>query len=757
MICRLLAQKTTDGWLLRMDSDPQPATPFVTRTIRAVAQNAVPLSPLLPMPPLAESSRWAGKPHAVLCGAPDFQTIDAVYHRLLENNPKADEVALFGDYLTAVLLGPNLDILEASSSTPVDLRLVLDDPNLQRLPWEMMYGPPANIPPGPNAPLSARPNRRFAINREVPLAAGDVRTAPHCESPLKVLFVAESKIDNLLRPGAEFLGLLRHLRIPVSATFQGDFVSASIRLRFLPEADIDELKSECRKFQPSVLHFICHGESDPGGGPSRIILRGRDPGSPQGESRPRPVTADRLVDELTEDNGWLPPVFVLNACYTATLPNQPARIEDAHLPFAAQIVRRGAAVAVGMAGEVADPACQMFTLRFYQALVTGTCLIDAASQARRAVLTAWPEYQQSIEWSRPALFLASGLDGTVHLNSTSTFQAMLVAERFRQDGAIPRMMCGRYEMMVAYDRLVSLTEEPGYDPLLVAFTVEDSVKGLGKTRLLEEFAIRSVVDGFLPCLIRADGEMPRSLLDFALTLTETIDVTRRNFRVASALDSEAMRLAFEALNGRSPSVSDRQAYRSLRSTIKNIPAESQPSKLQILDAIRKDCAQLAADVEAVTNRSHRVLLLFDEFDRWVGAYDKVLENVDFAGLGTPEIPIPVVLNYVTSSAEGQNIQKKLKRLPPERRPELRRFETEVDREIVYRQLLLSEWRRAPKQTREAAEVVKKFFGGLHSRTGGLPQTFLDPKIESFIDGFMYAPNNAIVDADYETALRAFGA
>jgi hypothetical protein len=44
--------------------------------------------------------------------------------------------------------------------------------------------------------------------REARLIHSSEVADPQCESPLKVLFVAESKVDPILRPGAEFLGLL---------------------------------------------------------------------------------------------------------------------------------------------------------------------------------------------------------------------------------------------------------------------------------------------------------------------------------------------------------------------------------------------------------------------------------------------------------------------------------------------------------------------------------------------------------------------
>jgi hypothetical protein len=482
------------------------------------------------------------------------------------------------------------------------------------------------------------------------------------------------------------------------------------------------------------------------------VLRKRTPGAAVGETKPHPVTADELTGELTENGGWLAPVMVLNACYTASLPQQPARIDDVHLPFAARLVQLGAAMVVGMAGEVADPACQLFTLRFYQALLTQTSVVDAASQARRTVLTAWPAYQQSMEWSRPVLFIAGGLDGTLELGARPTFDMTNAAQRFRRESTRPIMMCDRYDMMAAYDRLVNLTDNLGSDKLMVALAVEENEKGLGKTRLLEEFAVRSVVDGFVPCLIRTEGEVPQNLLGFALALSDAINQTRKNFGLAMLAETEAQLIAFNSLAPPPPDAQRRRTMLGLRSMAKDLGLVAPEI---VLDAIREDCKRLVTDIAAVTGLLHQPMILIDEFHRWAGAYNDVLSCIDFAGIGTPEKPIPVVLNYLTNTAEGLNIHQKLKFLPPERRPILRRFDSETEIEMVYRQLLLSEWRRAPGQTPEACEKAKRLFKNLHDRTRGVPLAFVDYRVQAFIEGVLFE-NDSLVDADYETALRSFG-
>ncbi|MBB5060942.1 hypothetical protein HDF16_005678 [Granulicella aggregans] len=743
---------------MRLASDVPLAAPFSDRFIGVLHENTLPTAQVLPVPPAAESALWAGKPHAAICAATEYDDIDAVYRRILDDNPKSGDVALFGEFLTAVLLGPNLDLLQ-NSPTTVDLRLVFEDPGLQRLPWEMMYGPQVVVS-RPNAPLCARPTGRFAINREVPLRdAEPARSEPYVDFPLRVLFVAESKIDTVLRPGAEFLGLLRHLKIPANPQLRGDFVSAQIKLRFLPEADIERLQQECREFRPSVLHFICHGRLGPAGSASMIVLRKRADGAGEagGRSEPFPVTADELADLLEEDDpttqlpGWLPPVIVLNACYSATSAEETASIEDVHLPFAARLVHRGVAIALGMAGEVADPACQLFTLRFYQALLTGTSVVDAASQARRTVLTAWPAYQESIEWARPVLFIAKGLQGCIQLSPGPTFDLVTAAERFRKDGTVPAMMCDRYDMMVAYDRLVSLTAKPGAGKLLVAVSVEDSDTGLGKTRLLEEFAVRSILDMFVPCIVRKEGEVPRSFLDFALVLTDAINQTRRNFGLPPLVETESRLLAFYSLNVNPAAEQRDRTMMRLRNILKEM-APVEPAL--VLKAIQDDCARLISDIEAKTKLTHRTLILIDEFHRWDSVYPEVLENISFAGLGEDTCPIPVIMNYLSGTSDGQNIWQKVKSLPMERRPSLRRFESEVEISMVYRQLLLSQWSLAPKLSPKAGTTVNAIFKALQEKTRGVPLRFIALDVEAFIEGVRFS--DAFTNADYETALRDFG-
>lgn len=754
MLCRIEGQRANGTMSLSIGSVDAHAA-FTPRTIQIVGGK----SGEFPIPPGEDRHRWTGQPHEPLCRAGAYAQIADVYQRILDNDPQPGEVALFGRYLAEALLGPNLDVIEDHAGT-VDLRLRLDDASLERLPWEMMHSAAG--------PLAARPAHRVSITREVrrdgppadPQAKPVVLELP---LPLKVLFVVGATIDPVLRPGAEFLGLLRHLQIPIDPTFT-QFRNANVHIRYLGDADIESLKQACATFGPSVMHFICHGERDPGTRETRIVLKKVvSPGAGQVVKERLPLSSSDLVGAFVEA-GKVPPIVVLNACYAGGANADQPVSDDGHLPFAADLVKRGVAVAVGMAGEVDDRACQLFALRFYQALLKHEPITDATAQARRAVLAGWPTYQQSVEWARPTLFVAEGVDPTVGTKAPGTLDIIERAERFRQAGKSPRILCDRYEVLTAAQELFELADHPGTDSMLVAVQVDADAKGLGKTRLLEEIAIRSVFDGFVPVIVRADGELPQTFLEFALALSEAMDQTRDHLTLGKMLRTRARLVAFDVLRDAGIPDTDPAAMpdgrfnderHKLRQKLRSLTppgGNTQPGRVR--DAIREDCARLAADAAQRTGAPHRVLVLIDELHRYSGAIEPILDNIEYAGFGTEDEPIPVVVNYVAATSEGETIKTKLQHLPLERKPDLKRFESEQERQLVYRQLVVSAFNVTPNQRRDKKAAVESFFKQLHQTTGGRPIEFTSLKVEYFMVGAKIG--DTLVDANYEDILKQFG-
>jgi hypothetical protein len=730
MECRVEGSRTGDQWRLTLVCIDGAAESFKDRTLKVVNGPGGEF----PFPLDGEEKDWAAGGYAEIAG---------IYRRILDNEPQPGEVAAFGRYLAAMLLGPYLEALEKHTGV-VDLRIRLNDRLLERLPWEMMHSA--------SGPLAARAGHRLSITREIGAGASATLDLP---LPLKVLFVVGATIDPVLRPGAEFLGLLRHLRIPTDATFT-QFRNANAHIRYLGDADIDALKDACHTFAPSVVHFICHGERDPETRETRIVLKKVVPQPGQRVTERLPLTSGELMDAFVEA-GHVPPVVVLNACYAGGANGDQPVSDDGHLPFAADLVKRGVDVAVGMAGEVDDRACQLFALRFYQALLAKEPLTDATSQARRTVLAGWPEYQQSVEWARPTLFVREGLNPKISTSSASTVPIIDLAPRFRVAGKAPEMLCDRYEVLAAAQALFQMAERPGNEQMLAAIRVNADSKGVGKTRILEEIAIRSVFDRFVPVVIRGDIEPPQTFLEFALAMSDAMEETRKHLSLSEVLRTNARTAAFRVA-GIPTDISNKdfklQRY-ALRDKLRSLSPPGGKFELGLVrDAIRDDCAELAGEVEIGTGVVYRVLILIDEFHRYAGVLGTILENIDYEGLGTSAAPIPVVINYVDTGQEGGDIRQKLQHLPLERRVDLKRFENELERELVYRQLIASAFHVVPNQKRDKKAAVEKFFKKLHATTGGRPIEFTTPNVQHFMEGATVG--DTLVDANYEDLLKQYG-
>jgi CHAT domain-containing protein len=173
--------------------------------------------------------------------------------------------------------------------------------------------------------------------------------------------------NDVIRPGAEYLGLVRGLRTN----------ELSLKLHLLLEANVDTLSAAIEEFRPTVVHFICHGDvSSAGAG----FLELTDPQDP---SKSASVYGPSLIGALrTKKNLPLPQIVVLNACYTAAA--RFWKVGQVASPLSVELLQSGVPVVVGMAGRVADQACRLFTRGFYESLLTQGEIAVAAGEGRRA-------------------------------------------------------------------------------------------------------------------------------------------------------------------------------------------------------------------------------------------------------------------------------------------------------------------------------------------------------------------------------------
>ncbi|WP_344836539.1 CHAT domain-containing protein [Nonomuraea dietziae] len=246
----------------------------------------------------------------------------------------------YGRALFAALLGPLWPrVLENHAGRGVELALDLPA-ELHDHMWEAMHDG--------EHPLGANPGLLVAVTRLVPSNAGPppaVRGAP------RVLFASGAKLtEQVILPGAMFLGLLRECE------------SAGLALaRVADGLTLDGLTRRCAAFEPDLVHLVAHGRPDEDG---RVLV----------DLAGAMATPEQLVAALLA-GGRRPLAVVLSVCHTARL--SPASL-------AASLIAAGVPIVVAMDGEIAEPACRLFSKRLVRALLNGDGVAEAAAHGRRA-------------------------------------------------------------------------------------------------------------------------------------------------------------------------------------------------------------------------------------------------------------------------------------------------------------------------------------------------------------------------------------
>jgi hypothetical protein len=664
------------GWRAGITTDAFPGWSADTRILPAGAAG-------FPHPPATERESWLRLWQDVCA-----DLTDAAPKRLYESmlagdpDPKADEVVRFGGYLGAVLLGPWWDaIMRVMPTGPLDLRLDIAaaDAALQRLPWEMtMIG---------NKPLAALPDpkRRIAITR---LIHPDPPPRLHpIALPLRVLFVVGEQMDERLRPGAEYLALLREFSMQDAGAAAGTAVQTRLVLQTKRQA----LQAAIDDFCPSVVHIVAHGRFGASG--PEILLTSEDSSRSEGE----PIGASALAVLLRGNSGEAPPVQVVlvNACHSG----EP---DGSYLSFAADLVAAGIPIAAGMSGEIADGACRIFTRAFYRGLIDCADLDVACAEGRRAAVLFYKEvYTASVEWARPTLFRAAGAVLRVERDEPRIRQARAAARfRVRSDEQI---LCGRMDALQVFQEACTAVRCGGRMGL--AFEVAgreepaDSaarLRRLGKTWLLNELAAQAALEGFVPCVLPnlAAVEVPGNFLLMAMRLAEAMDDTREKFDCPRRYVSSAQRTAFKTLKMQVtlPAVGrDDPDYDDQVADAKQRLRDPPPRGAQWADqaaveaAIRRDLEALVADVAP----GAPAMILVDDLHIYEGAALPFLAALKTYGFGSLGKPASLVFTYLTGEKYGPSITEALASREGEiRRAPLREFIPGVERTLAYRQYIL---------------------------------------------------------------------
>ncbi len=576
----------------------------------------------------------AGLPAAAreLATASDDAAIADVRLRLATGQPQAADIATFGAYLHAVLFGrcwPEIAAAAAGQPLEFALRWPVTQWQLARLPWELVYAPDQES--GRWKALA----RHSVITRLIPGPAScDARKLTI--SP-KVLFVVGAEIDDpAIRPGAEFFSIWERL--------QQQDVYFDFRVLLRPSSQ--QIEAELTSFEPSVVHFICHGDDADGGGRLKLVSK-----DAHGRLTPDSRSAGHFLDLLEGTKGY-PPVVVLSACYSGATGSASARVDA---PLAAQLVDGGVPVVVGMGGRVSDQACRLFAEQFYQALLSGQPITEATALGRRAGLKHGADPDQTIDWALPMLFIADGVDPVLDVDSGEVArvrQRARWAKTLRASPQNPIAFCGRTEAMEALRAL--LDEHTGTQVLVLHETDWMSGKGdkFGMTRVLRELAARSVLDGHVPVLLTfpPGDARPTTANDLLRELSNAVLDAVPFTGAMAGFDSELARLYQLVKVPGSTQVADlpvaiKPLYENWRAS-----GDLQVAAKMIKEALRADLKKLLALGRATLgSESLRAIVLLDDLHEFDAAARTFLDLIDAEGLGDDDEPVPVVFTFSSQS------------------------------------------------------------------------------------------------------------
>lgn len=570
---------------------------------------------------------------AELATATDPAVIDDVRASIVARQLGESDMTTFGGYLHAVLLGPAwATIVAQAAGQPLELALrwPVGDWELARLPWEIMRAiDPAS---GKCSPVAWT----TVITRLVPcqLAEARIRISP------RVLFVIGTDLNDVsIRPGAEFFSVWERL--------QRDGILFDFRV--LQRASSQQIEDEIERFQPSIVHFICHGSEDYQAGELELVST---------DASGRLVTerrnAQRCLDLLRSQANRYPPIVVLSACYSGSQAGPVAARVDA--PLAAALVEGGVPIVVGMGGQVSDIACRLFARRFYAALLSREPVTDAIGEGRRAGLKHGSDPDRSVDWALPMLFLAEHLDPQVDIEAGEVERVRQRADRAHRlrEHPNPIAFCDRIDVMTTLRELLEPTH-----PLQVLALEEtdyynqDPPGKFGKTRVLREIAARAVLAGHLPCLVTfSPGDRrPSSARDLVLRMAQAL-VDAAELCGAAQRDWELRKLYLLINQGAGAPTDALHAEVRDEFQLWQASGEREPSARVMAKALHRDLRTLAGIAQAAWETPDlRVIALVDDVHQFDAAARTFIQLVGPDGIGDLDHPVPVVFAFSSQPSQ----------------------------------------------------------------------------------------------------------
>jgi tetratricopeptide (TPR) repeat protein len=277
---------------------------------------------------------------------------------------------------------------------PRELTLATRNPDLLRLPWELMADGAGSLA------------QRLSVRRQ--LETPEEATPRPAQLPLRLLYIVSRPAD------AGFIDP----RLTTKALFDAlDPLGASVRVDFCRPPTVARMEEMLREGQRAgdpygLVHFDGHGTFLPEAQIGALFFEKPDDGSEP--STADPVAADRLGDLLAS---FTIPFVVLEACRSATV-GKTAVFRS----VAPRLIQAGVGSVLSMGHAVHVEAARLLLDRFYRELVRGTTIGQAVAEARKALRSTPGRWIESgpggrtielTDWFLPHLYQRSVDDALV--------------------------------------------------------------------------------------------------------------------------------------------------------------------------------------------------------------------------------------------------------------------------------------------------------------------------------------------------------
>ncbi|WNG60511.1 CHAT domain-containing protein [Archangium gephyra] len=702
----LISVKTVEsGWTVDIEG-------LETRRLRRSTQG-------FPLPPEQEAQEaYVQHLHA------SPEQIREVYSRILRRLPLKGEMDAFGRYLFDTLLGEAAweQLKARARETDIDfvLRWDADAWALAGLPWEMMKEPEGF--------LARRRRPRVSLVRLAPTV---VQESEVPSIPLRVLFVIGIKGERPHnQPGAEYLAVLNELRD----------AAVPLNSRVLVDATPEKLEKAVEQFQPTIVHFICHGEWN------GIYLREDHSTQVGGQAKGELCTAQMLGDLFQKKSHHLPTIVVLNACDSSGMPlsfraSEMGGERSPGLPLSVQLSQLGIPMVIGMAGRIADHACRLFSRHFYSAFLEGLgrpsssgeeVLLDAAravAEGRRAALIHFDGYSDRSDWSFSNLVVRDGMRPVVKVEISDA--AKLSQIQRKADGLKSHHpFCDRlgarqkFEHWLdsgAWERKIFAIRGP---PELSTHNGDQ----YGLSCLLGEFATLALYSDFIPCdldILKQQNEPPSTLWRLAEILVQRIKGVRSEFELGSG-----KALQFDLLQAHAHGeMLQADLHEKVEGQLLTARRVDDPQVVRA--ALSQDLKQLSRDAVAAGWKKG-VMVFLDAIHLFGANVSGLPILLTSYGLGLERCPIPVV--FTASCARGgvSPLEKLINRMYMEIH-DLGPFSKDQGF-VPYEQFLLS-YKKLVFKSDADESAINRILRSMHKVVQGIPSRLYsrEPDIQLVVD------------------------